>query len=109
MFVCLKIKTLSAYEIKELFKRGGKIKGRYISLRYLNTGEKKVGVGAYGKVKSKPVRNRIKRRLRELFRLNWDILPDFYIFMVGRSAAAEVEWKKLEKDFLRLIEVMKKS
>lgn len=100
---------MSSLEIKRLFKDGKKISGVYIAARYMDTGEKKVGVGASGKIKSKPLRNRIRRRLRELFRLNWDILPDYHIFMVGRSSAAEVEWEKLKKDFLRLVENMKNS
>ena len=105
----MKIRTLSAREIKRLFEKGEKISGTYLAARYMETGERKVGVGASGKIKSKPFRNRIRRRIRELFRLNWDKLPDYHIFMVGRSSAAEVEWKKLEKDFLNLIEKMKHS
>ena len=105
----MKIKTLKSSEIKTLFFKGKKISGIYVAARYLDTGEKKVGVGVSGKIKSKPFRNRIRRRIRELFRLNWEKLPDYHIFMVGRSSAAEVEWKKLEKDFLNLIEKMKQS
>ncbi len=100
---------MSAIEIKRLFERGKKISGTYLAARYMNMGEKKVGVGASGKIKSKPFRNRIRRRIRELFRLNWDMLPDYHIFIVGRSSAAEVEWKELERDFLNLIEKIKHS
>ncbi len=105
----MRIQTLSSREIKRLFKSGDKISGIYLAARYLRTGEKKVGVGASGKIKSKPFKNRIRRRIKELFRLNWDIMPDCYIFIVGRSSAAEVEWEKLEKDFLNLIKNMKNS
>ncbi len=100
---------MSSPEIKRLFKEGKKISGEYIAVRYMDTGEKKIGVGASGRIKSKPFRNRIRRRLRELFRLNWDILPDYHIFMVGQSVAAEVEWEKLKEDFLKLVEKMKDS
>lgn len=49
------------------------------------------------------VRNRIRRRLREVYRLNETRLKGgFDIVIVGRRAAAEMPFDQLQSDFLRL-------
>ena len=47
------------------------------------------------------VRNRIRRRLREIVRLNRErLLPGYDLVLVARSRAAEAEYRKLERAFL---------
>ena len=49
------------------------------------------------------VRNRIRRRLREVYRLNETRLKGgFDIVIVGRRAAEEMPFDQLQTDFLRL-------
>lgn len=49
------------------------------------------------------VRNRIRRRLREVYRLNETRLKSgFDIVIVGRRAALEMPFDQLQGDFLRL-------
>ena len=50
------------------------------------------------------VRNRVRRRFRELYRLHRaDMLPGWDIIMVGRVRAAELPYHKLEKQYLRCL------
>ena len=65
--------------------------------------ENRLGLTVGTKVGKAVVRNRIRRRLREIYRLNegrfrrgWDLVA------VARSRAAEADYRELEKDFLRL-------
>ncbi len=64
----------------------------------------RLGITVPARVGNAVVRNRIKRRLREIFRLNrpaiaagWDIVVN------PRAQAAEAEFLKLAREFLRLL------
>ena len=49
------------------------------------------------------LRNRVKRRVREVFRLNRAELPQGWDFLVNpREAAARVPFEALQKELLRL-------
>ena len=49
------------------------------------------------------VRNRARRRLREVYRLNGDKLRKGYdIILVARSRTVTVPWKDMNNTFLRL-------
>ena len=48
------------------------------------------------------VRNRIKRRLREILRLN-PLLEGFDIVIVARQAAAEANFQTLEAELMMLL------
>ena len=49
------------------------------------------------------VRNRVRRRLREIYRLNEDkLLPGFDIVVVARVRAVHSRYGDLDKQFLRL-------
>jgi ribonuclease P protein component len=49
------------------------------------------------------VRNRARRRLREVYRLHAAELQQGYdIILVGRSHTADAKWTDLEQGFLRL-------
>lgn len=73
-------------------------------LRYLPTDlrRRRVTVAA-SRVRSAVRRNRIKRRLRSLYRTHRDDLPpsgDFFI--IGRRDAADVPYQDLEDSFQKL-------
>ena len=47
------------------------------------------------------VRNRVRRRLREIVRLNADtVKPGYDLVIVARSRAVDAEYKKLERAYL---------
>jgi ribonuclease P protein component len=51
------------------------------------------------------VRNRVRRRIREAYRLNEELfLPGYDIVIVARSRAVEVSFQKLTESLLLLAE-----
>lgn len=67
-------------------------------------GMSRLGVTVSTKLGHAVVRNRVRRRFRELYRLHRaDMLPGWDIIMVGRVRAAELPYHKLEKQYLRCL------
>ena len=67
-------------------------------------GATRLGVTVSTKLGKAVVRNRVRRRFRELYRLHKDdILPGYDIIMVARVRAAELPYAKLEKQYLRCL------
>ena len=65
-------------------------------------GARRVGYTVSTKLGKAVVRNRIRRRLREIYRLNSDKLRDSIdIVIVARSRCVEAEYAKMEHAFLR--------
>ncbi len=79
--------------------RSGKwVASRYFAIYFEEAPVRAVGFTVSRKVRSKPKRNRIKRRLRELYRTNKNLLPQsgFFIFM-GLPPALTADYRVLEK------------
>lgn len=67
-------------------------------------GMSRLGVTVSTKLGHAVVRNRVRRRFRELYRLHkGDMLPGYDIIMVARVRAAELPYAKLEKQYLRCL------
>ena len=69
------------------------------------TGINRVGITVSKKLGKAVVRNRVRRRIREIYRLNEDkFLPGWDIVIVARSRAVEVSFQKLTQSLLSLSE-----
>ena len=69
------------------------------------TTENRVGLTVSVKLGCAVRRNRIRRRLREIYRLNEErFLPGFDLVVVARGRAAHAPYRELEKEYLRLAE-----
>ncbi len=67
------------------------------------TGTNRIGITTGKKLGHAVVRNRTRRRLREIYRLNEEnFLPGFDIVVVARSRAVEAPFDKLTKAYLDL-------
>ena len=68
-------------------------------------GQNRVGFTVSNKIGNAVVRNRIRRRLREIYRLHESRLKCGYdVVVVARSRAAEADYHRLERDLLRSFE-----
>ena len=68
------------------------------------TATNRVGVTVGKKLGKAVVRNRVRRRLREIWRLNKkDMEQGWDIILVARVRAVETSYQKLEKTYLRLL------
>ena len=67
-------------------------------------GQSRLGVTVSTKLGHAVVRNRVRRRLREIYRLNREKMPAGYdIIIVARVRAAETPYRKLERHYLRCL------
>ena len=69
------------------------------------TGTNRVGITVSKKLGKAVIRNRVRRRIREAYRLNEErFLPGWDIVIVARSRAVEVSFQKLSHSLLSLAE-----
>ncbi len=63
----------------------------------------RLGITVGGKLGGAVTRNRLRRRIRELYRTNEDkLLPGYDIVVVARSRATAAPYQTLEQSFLKL-------
>ena len=93
------------YEFRRLYQKGASSAGSCMVLycRKNKLDHNRLGLTASVKLGHAVVRNRARRRLREVYRLNspqlrkgWDII------LVARSRTVTASWKELNDTFLRL-------
>jgi ribonuclease P protein component len=82
-------------------------RGALLTLGVLETGaaeSARVGFVTSRRVGGAVVRNRIRRRLREIFRHHQHALrPGFWLVAIARPAAAAASYRALEDEWLRLV------
>lgn len=94
------------YEFSRVYHKGRYLSGRYVVLHYLRRPGRinRLGVTASRKIKGSVRRNRIKRLLRESYRLTEDQLAAGYdLILVGRETADKPDYKSVSRDVRRLL------
>lgn len=80
-----------------LFEEGFSVSGPLIAMRVRpHVGQRRVGVSVGKKVGGAVARNRVKRRLRELARRHWDILPEADVALLARPITGRASFSDLE-------------
>jgi ribonuclease P protein component len=90
-------------EFASLYRDGGRFRGRYFTLVFLRNGlgHSRLAVVASRKVGSAVVRNRVKRRFRELFRRNKTLLEESLdIIVITRPESGEAPWPDLRDAYI---------
>ena len=93
------------YEFRRLYQKGASAVSPAMVLycRKNRQGQSRLGLTVSTKVGGAVVRNRVRRRLREIYRLNAGRLKEGYdVIAVARVKAAHSRYAVLERDFLRL-------
>ena len=93
------------YEFRRLYQKGASaVSGcMVVYCRKNKLGHNRLGVTVSVKLGHAVVRNRARRRLREVYRLNGGALKQGYdIILVARSRTISAGWKELNDTFLRL-------
>ena len=99
-------RLLKRGEFRRVYDEGQRRGGPWCAVffRPNSLSETRLGVTVPARVGSAVVRNRVKRRLREVFRLNRLLLvPGWDIVLNPREAVARVPFQALEKELLRLL------
>ena len=98
-----------AYRIRKngqfhyVFRKGKSMGTHLLSLVYVRAGKLQVGFAVNKKVGHAVVRNRVRRRLREIYRLHEaEFKPGVDLVVVARSASVDAEFSALEQAFLQL-------
>ena len=93
------------YEFRRLYQKGTSAvgSGMVVYCRKNRLGHNRLGVTVSVKLGHAVVRNRARRRLREVYRLNSGKLAQGYdIILVARGRTLSASWKELNGTFLRL-------
>lgn len=94
-----------------MYERGKKARGVHMVVFALPTERDQVrlGITATRRIGGAVVRNRARRRIRELFRLHRTAWEPWTLDTVVncRIGCSVVPWAELERDFLRCVEILK--
>ncbi len=92
------------YEFRRLYDKGAKAAMPRLVLycRKSRGGKNRLGLTVGKKTGKAVVRNRVRRRLREIYRLNEQrLVKGVDIVIVARTAAVSATFRELEEDFLK--------
>ena len=95
------------YEFRRIYRKGKSVVSPYMVLycQKNRQGRTRLGVTVSTKLGKAVVRNRVRRRFRELRRLNKaDMLPGWDIILVARVRAIEAPYQKLDKAYRKLLQ-----
>ena len=90
-------------DFRRLYAKGKSTATPYLVLycRKNRLGHNRVGYTVSTKLGHAVVRNRVRRRLREIVRLNREaVRPGYDLVLVARSRAVDAEYRKLEQAYL---------
>ena len=104
------MKFSCALKLNHIFRRlyatSGQANGYFVMYARRNRSDiNRIGITAGKKLGHAVVRNRIRRRLREIYRLNEDkFAPGWDIVVVARSRCVDADFQKLTRAYLSLAE-----
>ncbi len=92
-------------EFLKVKDKGQSCHGRLIVLSFLKTGDTQTRVGLITsrRVGNAVIRNRVRRRLREIIRLSRSRLkPGHWLVLIARKSAADATYASIEQEWLKL-------
>lgn len=98
-------------EFFHVYQNGEKWIGDYVIFVYLKNylPHSRIGIVVSKKVGCAVVRNKIKRQIREIIRVNADLIPKgFDIVIISKVRAKDVKFQVLKEDVLKGFERLRK-
>lgn len=92
-------------DFRRLYSRGKRVVSPTLALyvRRNQLGQNRLGITVSKKLGNAVTRNRVRRRLREIYRLHeTQFLPGWDIVVVARIRAAHVSYWTLDRDLMKL-------
>ncbi|MEG2657916.1 MAG: ribonuclease P protein component, partial [Clostridiales bacterium] len=97
-------------DFTKTYKKGRSVNGKSIILCYRRTTKPcfRIGFTVSKKVGNAVVRNKVRRRLKEIVRLNQECFANNYDYIfIARSIAKKTSYLDLEKEMLSLVKRVK--
>ena len=97
------------YEFRRIYRKGKSAVSPTLVLYCQNNrrGRTRLGITVSTKLGGAVVRNRIRRRLREIWRLNRPSLQEGWdVILVARGRAVRADYGRLNADYLRLLKAV---
>ena len=94
------------YEFKRLYNKGKSVASKYVAVYVIRTGkpENRLGITVSTKLGGAVKRNRIRRRLKEIYRLNESMIrPGHNIVLVARMRSRDADWNELQSSVMYLL------
>lgn len=95
------------YEFRRIYRKGKSAVSPQLVIycQRNRRGHSRLGVSVSTKLGCAVVRNRVRRRIREIYRLNKaKMLPGYDLIVVARVRSVETDYQKLDRTYLRLLE-----
>lgn len=89
-----------------LYKKGKRCQGKYFTLIYLSNemNFSRIAVVVNKKVGKAVERNKIKRRIRDLFRTNKSLLKkSLDLLFIMKKGSPEITWSELRREYIRVL------
>ncbi len=87
-------------EFKTVMESGKKhVSSCLVSLASPNSNQARLGLVVSKRVGNAVVRNKVKRRLREIFRARCENLPNLDLVMIARHESAQASFDTIARDF----------
>ena len=106
------LKILKKNEFKALNSSKSRLKGSYLILDYRfneSISSPRLGITIRSTIAKAHIRNKFKRRIREIFRLNQHGFDkNLEILVISKKNSKNLKYQDIEKDFLNLISTIKK-
>ncbi|MEO0130413.1 MAG: ribonuclease P protein component [candidate division WOR-3 bacterium] len=91
-------------EIDELKKKGKVVSNEYLAIIYLPKDKRKILFSCEKSIKKATERNKLKRRLREIYRTNKEYFKEnYYFWLIGKEKALGLKFACLKDNLLNLV------
>ncbi|MGD2294217.1 MAG: ribonuclease P protein component [Candidatus Aminicenantes bacterium] len=95
-----------------IYRNGKRFRGKYFTLIYLSNRQhsSRMAVVASKKIGDATVRNRVKRRLRALYRKNKGLLQEsFDLVFITKKDIVDASWIEIQTDYIKALRSLRLS
>ncbi|SCG84570.1 ribonuclease P [Proteiniborus sp. DW1] len=103
-----KLRLKSNRDFRKTYDKGKSFANKYLVIFFVKNGleNSRVGVAVTKKLGNSVIRNRVRRRIREAYRLNeYKVKQGYDIIFLSRVSARDVGYKELESAVLHLLKL----